>query len=413
VDSTHDFLSQTRRIYVDANKATLRWMLERPTLSGGFLNTKLNSISLKDYSHEDAWRGPDYLYGWIQGRGLEALVTHAAFFEHEDPDLARKLDGAARALYAALGSLYDRYGAAYFLYDKAGVPIYRGADGQAVPQVTGSGYFTYADAFVIKGLIAAAQRYDRNSSARYLEKMAELDAAIEDNRFIMDESRGLDQDALSKQKAEFGPRMIVLGAAAMLRHLGLEDASAFGERYIEHILQRHWDNSGDSPSGLLLDAVGGDHSNAGHAIEFAGFALDYLPSTAPENLVLDLERVLAASFQSAFAGPGIRLSISAVTGAPLSPYFPWWSLPETVRAAALGYSRTGNEATLDIWQQAHTAFFANFWRDTPAIAYQTRDASGPVDHVPATPDLDPGYHTGLSFLGAIEAIDRIAGDQTT
>jgi hypothetical protein len=23
--------------------------------------------------------------------------------------------------------------------------------------------------------------------------------------------------------------------------------------------------------------------------------------------------------------------------------------------------------------------------------------------VPATPDLDPGYHTGLSLLGAVEA----------
>ena len=60
-----------------------------------------------------------------------------------------------------------------------------------------------------------------------------------------------------------------------------------------------------------------------------------------------------------------------------------------------------------VWRKAHKAFFANYWRGSPAIAYQTRDRNGPVDFVPATPDLDPGYHTGLSFLGGIEAIDAL------
>ena len=30
-------------------------------------------------------------------------------------------------------------------------------------------------------------------------------------------------------------------------------------------------------------------------------------------------------------------------------------------------------------------------------------ADGPADFVPATPDLDPGYHTGLSLLAAIDS----------
>ena len=36
---------------------------------------------------------------------------------------------------------------------------------------------------------------------------------------------------------------------------------------------------------------------------------------------------------------------------------------------------------------------------------------GPIDHVPATPDLDPGYHTGLSLLAAIEVADALGAPE--
>jgi hypothetical protein len=69
--------------------------------------------------------------------------------------------------------------------------------------------------------------------------------------------------------------------------------------------------------------------------------------------------------------------------------------------------RTRDDGQREIWRRAHDAFFANYWRGTPPLAYQTRTPEEPVDYVPATSDLDPGYHTGLSLLGAIEAIDAM------
>src|SRR5690606_12121348 len=113
-----------------------------------------------------------------------------------------------------------------------------------------------------------------------------------------------------------------------------------------------------------------------------------------------------------FHDPGIRLTVSAKTGEPLSPYCPWWSLPETIRSAALAYERSGRQEVLAVWQKAHTAFFTNYWRGASAIAYQTRTEAGAVDYVPATPDLDPGYHTGLSLLAAINAASRIVDRST-
>ena len=72
---------------------------------------------------------------------------------------------------------------------------------------------------------------------------------------------------------------------------------------------------------------------------------------------------------------------------------PWWSLPETIRAAALVFRATGDARAAGIWARADAAFFGRYWRAGHGIAYQTLGPDGPVDFTPATPDLDPGYHT--------------------
>lgn len=399
------FLRNAREAYVACNRETLVWVLDRGTLAGGFLNTKVNSISLKDYGSEDGWRGPDYTYGWIQGRGLEALVTHAAFFEKEDPALSARLDEAARKLYAALAPLYDRYNGAFFCYDASMTPVWRDADGRAMPQNTGTPYFTYSDAFVLKGLVAATTRYDPARRGPYLTKLASLVDGIEKGLFIGDEQLPLTAESAAAQEPEFGPRMILMGAAGMLTQLGLHQEAAFGERYIAHVLEHHWDCEGENPSFLIRDIEDGDRCNVGHAIELAGFSYEHLPAAAGSETVDAIRLAMVSSFNAAFTGPGLCLHVSAATGRCISPYFPWWSLPEAVRAASLCYLRRPDEEVLAVWQKAHEAFFANYWRAGHGLAYQTRDRAGPVDFVPATPDLDPGYHTGLSLLAAIHACD--------
>jgi mannose/cellobiose epimerase-like protein (N-acyl-D-glucosamine 2-epimerase family) len=398
-----DFFQQARDTYVACNAGTWRWVLDRSRLHGSFLNTKQNSITLADYGPQDGLRGPDYLYGWIQGRGLESVVTHAEFFAHEDPELTASLDIAGRALYGALDALQARDGHAYFCYDADLRPIYAGADGTIVPQGSAGDIYTYSDAFVCKGLLAAATRYAPADVPRRLAALAKVIDAIEANRFLMAENGPLDDAALAAQHDDLGPRMILLGAAGLLTRLGLREHAAFGDRFIGHVIDRHFDKR----TGLLRNVPGEDACNVGHGIEFAGFAMEYLRGDADPALLATLERILVTSFRSAFSGPGLCLSVSIATLQPTSPYCPWWSLPETIRTAALLYERTGIAAVLDVWRDASAAFFGNFWRGEPALAYQTMTADGPVDFVPATPDLDPGYHTGLSLLAAIEAADRL------
>jgi mannose/cellobiose epimerase-like protein (N-acyl-D-glucosamine 2-epimerase family) len=197
--------------------------------------------------------------------------------------------------------------------------------------------------------------------------------------------------------------MILLGAAGMLKRAGHTAHLAFADRVIAHVIDRHY----DAATGLLRNVPGEDLCNVGHGIEFVGFALDYLDDTADPALIETLERILVSSFRKGFVGPGITLTVSIKTGEAQSPYCPWWSLPETIRSAALAHERTGSAESLDVWKAAHDAFFEHYWRGTPPIAYQTMTKDRPVDFVPATPDLDPGYHTGLSLLAAIRAADRL------
>jgi hypothetical protein len=391
-----DFIAAARTTYAAANAGTLRWMLARPALHGVYLNTKLNSITLADYGVADGVRGPDFTYGWIQGRGLEALVRHAGFFASRDAALSDALDARGRALYAALAELQGHDGHAYFCYDAGMTPV-RIVDGRPVPQARAENIFTYSDAFVAKGLVAGAARYAPAELAQRLDYLDQVIAAIEAHRFQMDEAAPLAAATARDQAPDFGPRMILLGAAELLAQLGQNGRLDFAQRFIDHILANHLDTA----SGLVANVPGEDACNVGHAIEFAGFAMAWLGADAPPALAATLERILVASFDRGFVGPGIALSISLHSGAVLNPLCPWWSLPESIRTAALCHAYSGSDATRRVWRQAHDAFFGRYWRGEPAIAYQTIGPDGPVDFVPATPDLDPGYHTGLSLLAAI------------
>ena len=398
------FLASARRIYADANAGTLRWMLARPPLGGAFLNTKQQSVTLRDYGPEDGHRAPAYTYGWIQGRGLESLATHAAFFAREDPALAAALDAAAGPLFDALDALLARDGHAYFTYDAALNPVYPDADDVIRPQRRAGAIYTYADIFVTKGLLAAGHRLGHVADqGRHLKALQAIVAAIEDGRFQISERVPLSHEELRSQPDDFGPRMILLAGGGLLRRIGLGEHTAYCDRFIAHVLDRHLDPA----SGLLRNVPGLDPCNVGHGIEFVGFALDHLPADADPSLVATLERVLIASFRRGFVDPGVALAVSAATGEVLNPLCPWWSLPETIRTAALCYARTANPETLAVWKDAHEAFFTRYWRGTPPLAYQTMTRDGPIDYVPATPDLDPGYHTGLSLLAAIDVADAL------
>lgn len=385
--------------------ATLEWLAARP-MHDGCVDSKLNPLTLQDYGPQDGLRGPDWTYGWIQGRALEALVTHAAALDASHPALARQLDQMAHALYARLKGLQARDGHIYFLYDRSFAPVRPEGEGVA-PQAQPAAIYTYSDCFAAKGLIAAAARFAPQELPQHLAYFGQVIAAIQQDRFQMDEKVALSPQAVAQQPDDFGPKMIALGACRLFETLGLAPHAEFGTAFLAKILAKHY----DPDLRLLRNVPGAPEVNAGHAIELVGFALSSTTLRASADLA-HLRQILRGAFEFAFADYGLRLSMHAGTGAALNPRLPWWSLPETIRAAAWAYHLGQDPQDLAILQRADQAFFTHFWREGQGLAYQTLDGAGqPIDFVPATPDLDPGYHTGLSLLAASEAFSSPSDDR--
>lgn len=402
-----DWLKSAARRYDDCNQSTLAFILSRAPLHGGFVDTKVHSIIGENYNDASGLRGPDYTYGWIQGRALEALISFARFYRRRDLDLSQQLMERARLLFDALNGLYQRDGHIYFLYDRNLEPI-RATDDGYIRQQAEPDLFTYSDAFAAKGLFAASRAFAATKAPSYLDYLLSVIGAVEDGRFQMDETAPINRNSIATAADDFGPRMILLGASGLLHDHGQAGHTDFADRFIDHVLARHHHEE----TGLLLNVPGDDTCNVGHAIEFCGFGFEHLQARPDPAKLKKLGSVLTRSLQVGMQGPGIALYLSAKTGQPLSPYFPWWPMPEAVRACSLAIhlddSLVDDSLELQhLWQRCDDKFFTNYWQADRGFAFQTRDVSGPVDFVPATPDLDPGYHTGLSLLRARQTIDLL------
>lgn len=384
----------------------LELILARAPLNGAFIDTKIHSITGEDYRADSGLRGPGYSYGWIQGRALEALITFAEFYSDRDREFSKRLLQRAKILFDALLALQQRNGHIFFLYNEEMEPILPGGDGTQ-PQSGEADIFTYSDAFAAKGLFAASKTLAPDHIKACCNYLLSVIESVEAGRFQMDETISIRQDALAKQVDDFAPRMILLGAAGLLHRFGESGETGFADRFIDHIFERHY----DSETGLLLDSPGEDRCNVGHIIEFCGFAFEHLLARPKDGRLQKIGSTLATGLEYGLQGPGIVLSLSARTGEAVSPYYPWWPLPEAIRACALGL-RLGLEGVdlADYWRQADQIFFTNYWQPERGYAFQTRDISGPVDFIPATPDLDPAYHTGLSLLAAHRALNHLHPD---
>jgi hypothetical protein len=397
-----DWLRSAARRYDDCNQSTLAFILSRPPLPGGLVDTKVHSITGENYNSASGVRGPNFTYGWIQGRALEALIAFARFYEGRDPDLSRRLMERARWLFDALNGLYQRDGHIYFLYNRNLEPI-RAADDGHIRQQTEPDIFTYSDAFAAKGLFAASRAFATENASTYLDYLLSVIDAVEDERFQMNETVRIGRTSIADEADDFGPRMILLGAAGLMHDHGEARHTDFADRFIDHVIAKHHHKE----TGLLLNVPGDDTCNVGHAIEFCGFGFEHLQARPDPVKLKELGSVLTRSLQVGMQGPGIALYLSAKTGQPVSSYYPWWPMPEAVRACSLAMYLDDTLELQGLWQQCDGKFFTNYWQADQGFAFQTRDVAGPVDFVPATPDLDPGYHTGLSLLRARRTIDLL------
>ncbi len=412
------------------------------------LDTKMDILSGKDFPDDDELRGKRSVFAWIQGRGLEALAGHArwvAGLESLSPD---QRDSLASRIAKALKAVTDRMeqlraanaGRLSFMMTLQGRPLHLDAQGRVVakpPRRDAPAGFS--DLFHAKGLGAAAALLGDAGRLRTAEeRFQRVCGEIRAGRFVTD------QEALDPKnpvrpapgRHSLGPRMIAIGGAALFAELtGSRRYRDVGLEFVEHVLRfhAHLPGAADAPGedydvwefvddrGLPYREEGGAvRSDPGHATEFAGLSLKFLRVCETAGLwdAADAEkvrtlrerlgRVLVRNFANGFSrsGIGVCKAFDLAARRAINTDMPWWPLPEALRAAAEAWAVAPPEARAqfaEIGRRCSNAFLRHFVRpDRRLMANQTVGADGrPVAVIPATPDADPGYHTGLSLIDAL------------
>jgi hypothetical protein len=414
-------------------------------VGGGLIDTKLDLITGRDFAADDPIRGQNAVYGWIQGRGLEALAGHGRWWEArgEAADLVPRMRDLAAALLARLRAMRARNGGRLsFFMTREGEPFHLDDAGQQKPfELTAAHPHGFSDLFAAKGMYAAARWLGDDEAAGEARAYIDaVDAAIVNDTFRSDQI-SLDPKNRPEPKAGYHPhgaRMIQLGAWALRARSGETRAIEPGLIHVEYELARHAHLDGRIPhlcEGDFWEAVDDDGqpfveadgvilSDPGHSLEFVGLARLFLDAATLRATPEQARRIgkagarlvtlLARNFDNGYLpGPqGISKAFDLVTRRQLNTDMPWWNLPETIRAAALclPHAATDEERQicLRVWRDSHNAFREFTRPDLHLMAYQTRDACGlPVAAIPATADADPGYHTGLSLLDAIDVAEAL------
>ena len=414
-----------------------------------FVDTKLNIFTGEDFPEpEDTSgdvRGKTTIYGAIQGRGLEALVGHIKWLpscqvlsDEEVNDWTPRLTNMVAAVFHQMETLRARNnGCVPFLMTPEGRPFTIGDDGRRRFSTSTGSRTSVTDVFYAKGMLASAlllDEQDKVSEAKSLLRRAAADVV---NRWPGKGAEGL------IEHRPHGSGMITIGAFALFAEL-LQEQEWFdlGAEFVQHNLDVHV-NTGqwqdlkpydyseyvDGEGKPWVDDQGRILLDPGHCLEFVGLAAKLLlvlrkkaRLAAAEKALLSrcsevLPEVLVNNFRTGFNHQtgGLCKAVDLLSRSPINSDMPWWNLPETMRAAAelllMAPSCGYEHELLQMIADCSNAFVRNYVRrDVHLMAYQTVDAKGqPVDVIPLTSDLDPGYHTGLSIIDFLDCLGALSG----
>lgn len=432
-----------RRDYGQMLVSVMQALVKRFDSDYPFVNTKLSLLTGDDFDVSDPVRGRNAVYGWIQGRGLEALAGHCAWFQKQgiETQLVADLNAMMRVVLEKVHNIWQKNGERlWFFMLPNGQPFVLGDDGQPAPFDMGPNVpYGFSDLFASKGMYAAACYLgDERLKADALRYIEAVDASIWSGKFANDQVTLDPKNPVMPVPGRLmqGPFMIQIGTAAMLVLQGDWRGFEMGIRLIDHELT-HYVNLGGRVAALqegdMWEANGMDGlpyretsgavvSDPGHALEFVGLALKFTQAASASPFVTQEQReqiaqmeavmplILRKNFENGFLGNGICKAFDLTSRKALNTDLPWWNLPETMRAAVF-CKQMGSETSdvafcHQVLRQCHNAFVRYFVRtDLHLMAYQTITAQGdPVDVIPATADADPGYHTGLSIIDVLDAV---------
>ena len=417
---TNEQSSVLRRIISES----FDWLLAR-SANCDYIDTKFDVIDGRDYKNEQSasmrFRSQAVIYSWIQGRGLESLAGHW-----------RNGFGSRNAVEELMRTVAQNMervrqqnnGRMFFMFSPAG-KFLNGDLSERHESLPGQA--NYSDLFYSKGLLAAAAVLQdtawQQTALTYFRNTLQ---AIWDLEFVTDQQAFDPKNPVTAVPGKIlqGPFMIALGGIALAAELtGGTEFLDYGRKFIERLLTLHTNYTANGPE--FFEAVtssgepyldgNGQLCDPGHALEFVGLSMKFLLIMEKFDRNEDREFLqkcrkiypdfLLHHYALGRQEPvgGIIKSFDLQSRRVINSDMPWWSLPETIRAAALAekFCNMDNSRIISECCEAFVQKFTNFRQH--CFAYQTVDENGlPVRVIPAVPDLDPGYHTNLSLIDVLK-----------
>jgi hypothetical protein len=428
---------------------------------GDWIDMKIDPVTGEDREARDG-RGDLYarnrVYGWIQGRGLEAMSMWLRW--NDSTPAGRPAPAGAEDGVVAQVERESVARTAESLYRKIVECCFPGKDGQLrggfvmTPQgcdlrntpsgaPDGQEGTTLTALFLLRGLLAYASFTRSKADAGWivLALRNAVDAALR-GECLNDQlsfgalgggERGVRPRGSGDSRVQgYEGRMIALGACRLLFEHTREAADRDrGARLVGSVLEQHLFRNSDGQAWLsdVRSPVGSDPRaartadsaapvgvNPGHIIEFAGLALQFhrIAGGIPAEQRGLLVELALTSWQIGLAPcGGIVRGMDGRNGSILDPHCPWWSSFEAVRTFTEVFFVT-EDAKLrgrcleTIGRSLDCIDSVYLGPSNIGIPVQTVSPEGKVvDFIPATPDIDPGYHTGIPLMDADLALRTI------
>ncbi|MBO4392925.1 MAG: hypothetical protein J5800_01160 [Spirochaetales bacterium] len=389
----------------------------------GWINTKIDAITGEDHFPDEGVRGRNTVYCWIQGRGLEALATHIAWYGkfngYLNPDTESLKMLGSKLAFNLRNALNANGGHLFFTVDENG-------NGSRKTES-----YTLSDLFCYRGLYAWYSLLDEDKEdIRFArEGLVKVLKAVLDRDFVNDFIQDKDW------AVPCGYHMLALGGATLLvKNEGDVKYVKLAKELMDFVLQNHVNTARrwkTLPKDIIVPVLRPDYEPAvkdgkvpidcGNAIEFTGVAaqailairrIKHLPGKIEDWLEAVSKRIPQIAKANIAFGLNRTYGIVGMkdgrTGDVINPNMTWWGVAEAVRSCFLSNELLGGNSQWftgkgKLLLDSFSRYFLG--ASKCPIAVQTLGSDGkPVPVVPSTPDLDAGFHTGLSFIGAYDSI---------
>lgn len=416
-----------------------------------WIDTKFSSITGEDFPENDYLRGPNTIYGWIQGRALESLSIHADWLRNYDTagnfrHLLKRIDKILLELLQQIRKARKKNNGhlSFFLTPAGNTFTLDSENKRKEINLTSSSPFNFTDIFVAKGMYATANHLqDHEIRNEALQYCLDIFNAVFNNDFISDQSQLDHKNNVQHlhSRISHGQFMLQIGTAALLakNEKNIESVD-FGMDLIRHVLLNHinldsrWSQLKEFDFVEFIDKNNNPYaennkivSDPGHSLEFVGLTLEFTKNIKQLTIISEKQRkeideieslmpsILVHNFSNGFCenSGGICKTFDLISRKSINSDMPWWSLPETIRAALrcldIAQTPTVKQQCLAILSKCHNSFVLYYVQpERHLLVVQTRNKHGEsVDVIPATPDYDPGYHTGICLIKSLEILKTL------